>query len=68
MSAMLCSDIQARVTAAVSSGAGPDIMHMLHGWPHAMWSQDPVMLPFREAARTYRLFGYAGRPSAMLLA
>ncbi len=31
---------------------------------HAMWSQDPVMLPFREAARSYRLFGYAGRPSA----
>ena len=24
------NDIQARVTAAVSSGAGPDIIHMLH--------------------------------------
>src|SRR5713226_4446625 len=28
------NDIQARVTAAVSSGAGPDIIHMLHNWAH----------------------------------
>ena len=31
---------------------------------HAMWNQDPTMLAFREAARSYRLFGYAGPPSA----
>ena len=31
---------------------------------HPMWNQDPVMLAFREAARSYRLFGYAGPPSA----
>jgi multiple sugar transport system substrate-binding protein len=31
---------------------------------HALWTQDPVMLPFRDAARFYRLFGYAGQPSA----
>jgi multiple sugar transport system substrate-binding protein len=29
-----------------------------------MWNQDPMMLAFREAARSYRLFGYAGPPSA----
>src|SRR5882724_5450425 len=28
------NDIQARVTAAIQSGGGPDIMHMLHNWPH----------------------------------
>ena len=27
------NDIQPRVTAAVSSGSGPDIFHMLHNWP-----------------------------------
>jgi len=31
---------------------------------HAMWKQDPVMLPYRTAARGFRLFGYAGPPSA----
>jgi multiple sugar transport system substrate-binding protein len=31
---------------------------------HAMWKQDPVMLPYRTAARAFRLFGYAGPPSA----
>ncbi len=30
---------------------------------HAMWQQDPVMLPYRTAARAFRLFGYAGPPS-----
>src|SRR5262245_41185311 len=28
------NDIQARVTAAIQSSSGPDIMHMLHNWPH----------------------------------
>src|SRR6266850_4910771 len=28
------NDIQARVTAAIQSGGGPDIMHMLHNWPY----------------------------------
>jgi multiple sugar transport system substrate-binding protein len=28
------NDIQPRITAAMQSGAGPDIMHMLHNWPH----------------------------------
>ena len=27
---------------------------------HPMWQQDPVMLPFRDAASKLRLFGYAG--------
>jgi multiple sugar transport system substrate-binding protein len=31
---------------------------------HKMWDQDPVMLPYRTAARTFRLFGYAGPPNA----
>jgi multiple sugar transport system substrate-binding protein len=31
---------------------------------HKMWEQDPVMLPFRTAARAFRVFGYAGPPSA----
>jgi multiple sugar transport system substrate-binding protein len=31
---------------------------------HKMWEQDPVMLPFRTAARAFRAFGYAGPPSA----
>jgi multiple sugar transport system substrate-binding protein len=31
---------------------------------HALWTRDPVMLPFREAARTYRLIGFSGRPTA----
>ena len=28
------NDIQARITSAVQSGAGPDIFMMLHNWPH----------------------------------
>ena len=28
------NDIQARITAAIQSGSGPDIIHMLHNWPH----------------------------------
>ena len=28
------NDLQPRITAAVSSGSGPDIIHMLHNWPH----------------------------------
>jgi multiple sugar transport system substrate-binding protein len=31
---------------------------------HPMWQQDPVMVAFRNAGRNYRLFGYAGPPSA----
>jgi multiple sugar transport system substrate-binding protein len=31
---------------------------------HKMWDQDPVMLPYRTAARAFRLFGYAGPPNA----
>jgi multiple sugar transport system substrate-binding protein len=31
---------------------------------HKMWEQDPVMLPYRTAARQFRVFGYAGPPSA----
>ena len=30
---------------------------------HKMWEQDPVMLPYRTAARAFRLFGYAGPPN-----
>ena len=28
------NDLQPRITAAMQSGAGPDIIHMLHNWPH----------------------------------
>jgi multiple sugar transport system substrate-binding protein len=28
------NDLQARITASIQSGAGPDIIHMLHNWPH----------------------------------
>jgi len=28
------NDLQARITAAIQSGSGPDIIHMLHNWPH----------------------------------
>ncbi len=28
------NDLQARITAAMQSGAGPDIIQMLHNWPH----------------------------------
>src|SRR5437016_6378020 len=28
------NDLQPRVTAAIQSGSGPDIIHMLHNWPH----------------------------------
>jgi multiple sugar transport system substrate-binding protein len=28
------NDIQPRITAAIQSGSGPDIIHMLHNWPH----------------------------------
>jgi multiple sugar transport system substrate-binding protein len=31
---------------------------------HAMWKDDPVMLPYRTAARAFQLFGFAGPPSA----
>jgi len=31
---------------------------------HKMWEQDPVMAPYRTAARAFRLFGYAGPPNA----
>ena len=31
---------------------------------HALWSRDPVMAPFRDAHRFFRLIGYSGRPSA----
>jgi multiple sugar transport system substrate-binding protein len=30
---------------------------------HPLWTDDPVMLPFRSAARSGRLMGYAGPPS-----
>jgi multiple sugar transport system substrate-binding protein len=28
------NDLQARITAAIKSGAGPDVIQMLHNWPH----------------------------------
>jgi multiple sugar transport system substrate-binding protein len=28
------NDLQARVTASIQSGAGPDVIEMLHNWPH----------------------------------
>src|SRR5215468_3386208 len=28
------NDLQPRITAAIQSAAGPDIVHMLHNWPH----------------------------------
>ena len=31
---------------------------------HAMWQQDPVMLPYRDAASKLRLFGHAGPANA----
>ena len=35
-----------------------------HAWEkHKLWDEDPVMLPFRSAARSGRLMGYAGPPS-----
>ena len=35
-----------------------------HWEEHAMWKEDPVMLPYRTAARAFRLFGHAGPPTA----
>jgi len=31
---------------------------------HEMWKVDPVMAPYRTAARQFRLFGYEGPPNA----
>src|SRR5712692_7656033 len=28
------NDLQARITAAIQSASGPDIVQMLHNWPH----------------------------------
>ncbi len=28
------NDLQSRITTAISSGSGPDIIQMLHNWPH----------------------------------
>src|SRR5947209_2866198 len=28
------NDLQPRITAAIQSGAGPDVIMMLHNWPH----------------------------------
>jgi multiple sugar transport system substrate-binding protein len=28
------NDLQARITAAIQSGSGPDIIQLLHNWPH----------------------------------
>src|SRR5262247_390872 len=28
------NDLQSRITAAIQSQSGPDIVHMLHNWPH----------------------------------
>src|SRR5438874_9445621 len=28
------NDLQPRITAGIQSGSGPDIIHMLHNWPH----------------------------------
>jgi multiple sugar transport system substrate-binding protein len=28
------NDLQARITSSIQSGAGPDIIHMLHNWAH----------------------------------
>jgi multiple sugar transport system substrate-binding protein len=28
------NDLQSRITAAIESQSGPDIIHMLHNWPH----------------------------------
>src|SRR5512147_1526343 len=28
------NDLQARITASIQSGAGPDLILMLHNWPH----------------------------------
>src|SRR5262249_56755715 len=28
------NDLQPRITAAIQSGSGPDIIMMLHNWPH----------------------------------
>src|SRR4030095_7820056 len=28
------NDLQPRITAAIQSGSGPDIIQMLHNWPH----------------------------------
>ena len=36
-----------------------------HYWEeHPMWKEDPVMLPYRTAARSFRLFGHEGPPTA----
>jgi multiple sugar transport system substrate-binding protein len=31
---------------------------------HAMWAQDPVMRPFKDAVKNIRFFGFAGPPNA----
>ena len=28
------NDLQPRITASIQSQSGPDIIHMLHNWPH----------------------------------
>src|SRR5437773_11051211 len=28
------NDLQPRITAAIQSQSGPDVIHMLHNWPH----------------------------------
>src|SRR5712692_9391646 len=34
LEAINANDLQPRITAAIQSGAGPDIIMMLHNWPH----------------------------------
>jgi hypothetical protein len=73
------NDLQARITAAIQSGSGADIFHMLwfeacEGYSvaattvwedHPMWERiDPPLRVFRRAARATRIFGHAGPASA----
>ena len=36
------NDLQARITAAIQSGSGPDVIMMLHNWPHLYAGVSPT--------------------------
>ncbi len=51
------NDLQPRITAAIQSGSGPDIIMMLHNWPHLYAggrtrAQPPVSASNGSACRT----------------
>src|SRR2546428_13907701 len=45
------NDLQARITAAISSGSGPDIIHVLKDWHHLYEKSLPDVSDVAEATR-----------------